>query len=216
LDVLKTKNSMQHITIYHNNRTITLWEKTEELEIKVENLEIDEPFLHKCNDRMKNILDVFFKNENMQEISFEHYSLEKLLTDFISYFKYIEAAGGIVKNSKNELLVIIRLGVPDLPKGKIEKGEVPKIAAIREVEEECGISGLKIIDELKPSYHIYYYKNKKVLKKTFWFKMLYFGNEIPRPQIEEDISEVEWCNVSKKEIYIEKTYDSLKSYFKID
>lgn len=206
---------MQNIVIYHNSRKITLWQKTVELEIKVDNLEIDEPFLHKCNDRMNNILKVFFDNENMQEISFEHHDLAKLFSDFKTYFKYIEASGGIVKNDKNELLVIHRLGVPDLPKGKIEKGETPKQAAIREVEEECGITNFQVVEELEPSFHIYSHKNKQVLKKTYWYKMAYSGNEKLIPQIEEDITFVEWCNSSKIEVYREKTYKSLKNYFKI-
>lgn len=204
---------MQKIIIFHNNRTITLWKKTEELEIKIENMEIEEPFLHKCNDRMSNILNVFFKNENMKEISFEHYNLDKLLSDFKSYFKYIEAAGGLVRNKNKELLVIRRLGLPDLPKGKIEDGETPETGAVREVREECGINNLKIIEEAKPSYHIYNQKDKLILKKTFWFYMEYLGNEKPIPQTEEDISSVEWCNSEKLKTYKEKTYLSLKGYF---
>ena len=204
---------MKNIKIYFNNRLIILWEKNEELEIKVENLEIEEPFLHKCTDRMNNILDVFFKNENMQEISFEHYNLSKLFNDFKSYFKYIEAAGGLVWNEKNELLVIHRLGRPDLPKGKIEKNETPKIAAIREVTEECGISDLQIVKEIESSYHIYNQNNKRFLKKTFWYKMKYVGNEQLIPQTEEDISSVEWCNSEKLKEYKQLTYKSLKEYF---
>ena len=38
--------------------------------------------------------------------------------------------------SDNELLVIHRLGVPDLPKGKIDRGEKPEETAIREFFEE--------------------------------------------------------------------------------
>ena len=204
---------MNSITIYHNNREIKLWEKTVELEIKVEALEIEEPFLHKCNDRMSTILEMFFKRESIKEISFEHYDFEKLFNDFKSQFKYIEAAGGLVKNNKGELLVIHRLGMPDLPKGKIEEGENAKEAAIREVEEECGISNLGVLKEINSSYHIYIYKNKRVLKKTFWFKMEYAGNEVLVPQKEEDITDVEWCNISKIEKYKEETYLSLKSYF---
>ncbi len=203
---------MQHITIYYNTRRIILWQKTEELEIKVENLEIDEPFLHKCTDRMNNILNIFFKNENMQEISFEHYDLNKLLNDFKTYFKYIEAAGGLVRNKQNELLIIHRFGIPDLPKGKIEKNESPQKAALREVEEECGISTLEIVGKAKSSYHIYIHKSKTILKKTHWFYMKYKDNEKLIPQTEEDISLVEWCNYEKIMKYKKETYLSLKSY----
>ena len=64
---------------------------------------------------------------------------------YFSDHKLIEAAGGVVKNPADELLFILRLGKWDLPKGKIEKGEKIKEAALREVEEECGGGGLKII-----------------------------------------------------------------------
>ncbi len=206
---------MNSITIYHNNRRIILWEKTLELEIKVDSLEVEEPFLHKCNDRMSTILEMFFKRENIQEISFEHYDFEKLVNDFKSHFKYIEAAGGVVRNSKNELLVIQRLGKPDLPKGKIEQGENAMEAAIREVEEECGINDLELLSEAKPSYHIYLHNNKRILKKTFWFKMKYAGNEVLVPQTEEDITDVEWCNALKLEKSKKETYQSLKAFFEL-
>ena len=204
---------MKSITVYFNKRKIILWEKTLELEIKVDNLEIEEPFLHKCNDRMSNILNTFFEREGIKEISFEHYDFEKLFNDFKSHFKYIEAAGGLVRNLKNELLVIHRLGVPDLPKGKIDAGESPEEAAIREVTEECGINNLLIISETEPSYHIYYLNDKKILKKTYWFHMKYSGNEKLIPQKKESIVNVEWCNKDLLTKYKNKTYTSLRRYF---
>ena len=57
---------------------------------------------------------------------------------------HIEAAGGLVVNAAGKLLVIERLGVWDLPKGKLESGETAQVAALREIEEECGISNHKI------------------------------------------------------------------------
>ena len=207
---------MKSITVYYYNRKIILWEKTAELEDQIDKLEIDEPFIHKCNDRMNNILDTFFENEGIKEISFEHVDFEKLVHDFKSYFKYIEAAGGLVRNTNNELLVIHRLGVPDLPKGKIEAGESPDETAIREVAEECGISGLKILTEANPSYHIYLLNNKKILKKTFWYNMTYNGNEKLIPQREEAITEVKWCNKNKLLQYKNASYESLKIYFDVE
>ncbi len=206
---------MNKITIYRNNRKIILWETTPEFEELVENLEIDEPFIHKCNDRTDTILNTFFEKEAIKEISFEHPDLNKLFNDIKSYFNYIEAAGGLVKNKNNELLVIHRFDIPDLPKGKIEKNEKPEDAAIREVEEECGITGLKITGKAEPSYHIYTIKNKKVLKKTHWFYMNYAGDETLKPQTEEDITKVEWCDVQKLTELQKQTYKSLKGYFKL-
>ncbi|RLD52398.1 MAG: NUDIX hydrolase [Bacteroidetes bacterium] len=206
---------MNKITIYRNNRKIILWETTPEFEELVENLEIDEPFIHKCNDRTDTILNTFFEKEAIKEISFEHPDLNKLFNDIKSYFNYIEAAGGLVKNKNNELLVIHRFDIPDLPKGKIEKNEKPEDTAIREVEEECGITGLKITGKAEPSYHIYTIKNKKVLKKTHWFYMNYAGDETLKPQTEEDITKVEWCDVQKLTEFQKQTYKSLKGYFKL-
>ena len=208
---------MKKITIYCNNRKIILWETTPEFEDLVENFEIDEPFIHKCNDRMTTILNTFFDKKDIKEISFEHPDLNKLVSDFKSYFdKYIEAAGGTVRNKKNEFLVIHRFGIPDLPKGKIEENETPEQAAIREVEEECGIFDLKITEKAESSYHIYTHKNKKILKKTHWFRMFYEGNEIPKPQTEEEITKVEWCDKEKISEYRQQTYESLKLYFRTE
>ncbi len=203
--------------IYYKERLITLKETDNLREDFFDDIEFDdeydEPFLHKCNERMKNILDVFFQNENPKEISFEYSSLKKLYKDFKSHFKFIKAAGGIVVNDKGKLLVIERNGITDLPKGKVEKGESIKEAAIREVKEECGINNLIIKKKAKPSYHIFYKNHKRILKKTYWFYMEYHGNEKPVPQTAENISSVKWCNKKSVHNLSKKTYRSLKKYF---
>src|SRR6185295_20208564 len=48
---------------------------------------------------------------------------------FISHCTLIEAAGGLVKNEKQEYLVIFRKGKYDLPKGKLEYDESPEECA---------------------------------------------------------------------------------------
>ena len=50
----------------------------------------------------------------------------------------VPAAGGLLTNDQGELLCIHRLGHWDLPKGKLEPGEILEEAAAREVQEECG------------------------------------------------------------------------------
>jgi 8-oxo-dGTP pyrophosphatase MutT (NUDIX family) len=49
--------------------------------------------------------------------------------------KRIIAAGGLVFNDRNELLMIYRRGFWDLPKGKLDPGERIEACAIREVQE---------------------------------------------------------------------------------
>ena len=86
--------------------------------------------------------------------------LEKDMAIFFKDHKAISAAGGIVEREE-ELLFIRRHGLWDLPKGKIEKGESIEEAAIREVEEECGIQGITIKEELIETYHTYEVGKKK-------------------------------------------------------
>lgn len=106
-------------------------------------------------------------------------------------FLKIEAAGGIVRR-KSRFLVIKRKGLWDIPKGKIDEGEFVEEAAIREIEEECGINGPVIVSSLAITYHIMTYKGKKALKRTFWFMMKYDGPKETNPQLEEGITKVKW------------------------
>jgi 8-oxo-dGTP pyrophosphatase MutT (NUDIX family) len=135
---------------------------------------------------------------------------KRLLDEFISLFWYVEAAGGMVFNDKGEYLFIRRFGKWDLPKGKIEKNETKSEAAIREVQEETGLIEVSIVSELPSTFHIFDYKGKKVLKRTYWYKMLYTGNADPKPQIEEEITAAVWVNPENiQKIYID-TYASLR------
>jgi len=136
---------------------------------------------------------------------------------FRSQFVEISAAGGLVKNAGESLLFIKRLGVWDLPKGKIEKNETAEKAALREVQEECGLSGLKIVRQLDSTFHIYRspylpFPKNLVLKETKWFFMSYSGNETPVPQVEEDIEEVAWFAPKDLEQVYSKTYLSLRDF----
>ncbi len=143
---------------------------------------------------------VFLCSENV------HLVFEK----FIGLFTGIEAAGGLVTNEQEALLMIFRMGKWDLPKGKIEKGELPETAAIREVEEETGMSSLRIIEDLDPTFHIYYVNNEKFLKTTFWYKMDCLDHRMPTPQIEEGITTAKWLDKDEVNEAMNNTYDSLK------
>lgn len=140
---------------------------------------------------------------------------ELVFNKFTKYFKIIEAAGGLVFNSKNQLLLIERLGVWDLPKGKIDAGETPEIAAIREVEEECAVTGLTIGNLVCKSYHTYFFKEKHILKRTYWYKMSTNFSQNLVPQTEEDITKVEWQNFDKNDIETLNTYESIKDVLRM-
>lgn len=129
---------------------------------------------------------------------------------FQSNLQLIEAAGGVVQNTERQVLFIHRLGKWDLPKGKIENGETPEESALREVEEECGITQLTLGEALPETYHIYSHKGRYILKKTYWFSMSYSGNESLVPQTEEDIEKVVWVDTNQLSQQLENTYASLK------
>jgi len=136
---------------------------------------------------------------------------------FKSQFVEIPAAGGLVKKSDGSLLFIKRFRVWDLPKGKIEKRETPELAAIREVEEECGLSGLQIVKQLDSTFHIYRspylsFPRNLVLKETKWFLMNYLGNETAIPQTEENIEEVAWFSPADLGQIYSNTYLSLSDF----
>jgi 8-oxo-dGTP pyrophosphatase MutT (NUDIX family) len=111
---------------------------------------------------------------------------------FRIYFTEVGAAGGLVKHSSGKYLFIEKRGKLDLPKGHIETGEEPEACALREVNEECGITGHSIIKPLLPSYHTYSWEGISYLKKISWFLMQYNGTMVIEPQIKEGITRIEW------------------------
>lgn len=118
----------------------------------------------------------------------------------------IEAAGGLVMNEKGEYLFIYRNDKWDLPKGKVEKDEKIKEAAVREVEEECGIRVSALGDKICKTYHVYLTRGEVVLKKTHWFKMQCNGFSKLKPQKEEGITEVRWFQSHHVEPILANTF----------
>ncbi len=123
--------------------------------------------------------------------------------------KVIKAAGGLVKNESKDLLFIYRNDKWDLPKGKIEKGETVKEAAVREVEEECNITISERGDRICKTYHVYIYKDEIVLKKTYWYKMKAKGQQKLKPQKEEGITDVRWFKPNDIDAILANTFPSI-------
>ena len=134
---------------------------------------------------------------------------EAVFSKIIEHFTFIEAAGGVVKNTNAEFLMIYRYHKWDLPKGKREKGELIEQCALREVEEECGISGHQIVKPLSSTFHTYHDKNRLCIKQTFWFEMYYHGTTVCIPQLEEDISQAIWVKKYELPDLLINTYPSV-------
>ena len=144
----------------------------------------------------------------------------ELAQGFISLFRYIEAAGGIVLNEKDEVLFIFRRGRWDLPKGKLnqrrtlkKKGgkaaETPEEAALREVKEETGIRELEMRKSAGSTFHIYPLKKELALKRTHWFEMHADSKEMLVPEEKEDITLATWVRRRDLGKILENTYPSL-------
>src|SRR5205085_9951610 len=110
--------------------------------------------------------------------------------------KKIIAAGGLVNNENDELLMILRRGKWDLPKGKLDKGASIADCALREVMEETGLQQVKIEKPLGITYHEYFDKRLRndVIKETHWYKMFAHNDQPLVPQYDEDIEVIEWVN----------------------
>lgn len=111
----------------------------------------------------------------------------------------VRAAGGVVfrlNNATPEVLLILRRGLWDLPKGKLDPGESIPHCAAREVAEETGIGFPMIIAGLSDTVHQYTEKGRQLQKHTSWFVMI-TQKEQATPQQEEQISEVRWVSLNE-------------------
>lgn len=140
--------------------------------------------------------------------------LRKAWEDFQTHFKVVRAAGGLVVNDHGESLFIYRGNRWDLPKGRIEKNESIKSTAVREVEEECGITGLILKDFLLTTYHIFTQNDTDKLKETHWFLMHSNYQGSLTPQVEEGITIAEFKNEKETKEALKNTYANIHLVFK--
>ena len=123
-------------------------------------------------------------------------------------FRMAPAAGGVVVID-GKIVSITRNGIPDLPKGHIEKGETPEQAALREVEEETGINKLRIVRELPSTWHCYQLGEEWRLKRTCWYLMETEEAMQFKPQTEEGISEIKLIGNEEIDAFLRTTFRSI-------
>jgi 8-oxo-dGTP pyrophosphatase MutT (NUDIX family) len=140
------------------------------------------------------LISEFQADSSIQAINVYGPNIKHIWKIFRIYFTEVGAAGGLVRHESGKYLFIEKKGKLDLPKGHIESGEELEACALREVYEECGITGHSIVKALPPSYHTYSWEGISYLKKTSWFLMEYDGVMVTEPQINEGITKVEWLS----------------------
>lgn len=185
-------------TVYFGDNFPKAFERNKGLFYKYNNLQ-----------ELNELIELFSAVDLINSLYIFHDDMLMVIEEFKACFRVIEAGGGVVFNSRGEFLAIKRNGVWDLPKGKLEKGEDFSGAALREVEEETGLKGLRIKEPLMSTYHSYRLKGKKVLKKTRWFEMEYRGTDLPVLQSVEGITDYKWALAGQTNFIRQNTYGSI-------
>ncbi len=149
----------------------------------------------------------------LQKAYIYHPNKQGLLEKFTKSIPLEIAAGGVVTNVQGKVLFIYRNDKWDLPKGKLDKGESLEACAIREVEEETGVSGLKIENFLKTTYHILKRKGVYKLKEVHWYAMQTKYDGKLKGQKNEGIEKVRWKGPKKIKLALENSYMNIKILF---
>ena len=124
-------------------------------------------------------------------------------------FRIIDAAGGVVHNELNDILLIYRLKKWDLPKGKLDKKESFKETAVREVEEETRVK-VKLGKKITTTWHTYAIRNRPVLKRTKWYAMESLDDSRMKPQKSEFIEKIAWVHDVELKKLLRKSYRSIR------
>lgn len=133
--------------------------------------------------------------------------------------RWVRAAGGIVTAPDGTMLLILRNGRWDLPKGKVEPGETLLQAALREVGEETGIAPAAAGSVPVKTYHIFKWgiKARRAnfpkgwhLKQTSWFPMTAEKQSVT-PQQEEGITDAVWVTPDEFHRRLSSSYGTLRT-----
>lgn len=151
--------------------------------------------------------------KKLPEAYIYHPNHEEILKKFTKEIPLYVAGGGVVTNDEGKVLFIYRNDKWDLPKGKVDKGETIERAALREVEEETGVTGLEIENFLRTTYHIFKTSGIYRLKEVHWFAMkTSFKGELVG-QKSEGIEKVKWKGPKKIKKALENSYINIKILF---
>jgi 8-oxo-dGTP pyrophosphatase MutT (NUDIX family) len=192
--------------VFINNFPIYLASANETINIKKAFVDIN------CDSKQdaKKIIHRHILANGEKSLVARNSDIEKLWKFFFDDYVPVKAAGGLVLNENDEMLFIFRNGKWDLPKGKIDPGEDEETAALREVNEECGLTGHQIESKILNTYHTYPFDHSLAIKTTAWFLMRVKNTDRLKPQLEEGITEVVWKSKKDFPEILKNTYGSIE------
>lgn len=127
---------------------------------------------------------------------------------FTSLFNVVKAAGGVVFKG-DQMLLMFRRGVWDLPKGKLDDGESSRQGAAREVEEETGVQTV-LEDKICTTWHTYSMNGSRILKRTKWYKMRLLDESRMAPQKDEGIEKLAWLDRKQAQAVLTNSFSSIR------
>lgn len=168
------------------------------------------------NKDFDKLMDILLGDVNPSSMILYGPDPEAIFHKVCGRFTCIDAAGGVVRHTDGRVLLIHRRGFWDLPKGKPESGETIEETALREVEEETGLTGLRLGTPVELdgfagncTYHSYQEAGETVLKASHWYHMETDFEGTPQPQEEEGITEVRWVAPEELPRYYPEMYPSV-------
>ncbi len=155
----------------------------------------------------------FEKVDDIEALVIEADNPASAFTEFISSLKREVAAGGVISNDKGQTLLFFRRGAWDMPKGHQEPGESLEECALREVQEETGLTHIALGEPICVTYHTYHRGGNFVLKESHWYRMTLTGREKVKVQTEEDIERASWCGPTRLPRLLRHAYPSIRDVF---
>ena len=128
--------------------------------------------------------------------------------------KEVAAAGGIVVKNDNGIKVLLIedcYGFLTWPKGHIEQGETPEVAALREICEETNQSDTRILEKLGEQKYTYLWEDEDIFKTVYIFLVEVLSHN-PIIVQEEEIKSAKW--MSPEEAIEKIEYDGSKKLLK--
>lgn len=197
-----------HIKIYFNDKPLFL---TDQITPDIE------PYAHHDDAVLIDEFSTPGVNSMIHEMRLEkvhagifiHSNLPELEKTFRKKFTVVQAAGGLVLNDEGAILMMLRRGKWDLPKGKLDPGESLETCAVREVQEETGVHKVILEKPLAVTYHTYDESGKHILKESHWYLMKAPGHQHLTPQTEEQITQLKWVAPNEVKQYTGNTFPSI-------